>query len=185
MPNLVVFSGNAHRELAEQVAACLHIPVGGADVCTFSDGEISVEITENVRGKDVFIMQPTCAPTNDNLMEIMVMADALRRSVTPEMERAAEVQLREVVRRVWWVLQPYGSFGESRVTIRRTEDTMKYIRGLPADSTQRATATALRARDAAQTAWRVYATYPLTICGSILGAYGAVATVTAPKKRQS
>ena len=80
MPNLVVFSGNAHRELAEQVAACLHIPVGGADVCTFSDGEISVEITENVRGKDVFIMQPTCAPTNDNLMEIMVMADALRRS---------------------------------------------------------------------------------------------------------
>jgi ribose-phosphate pyrophosphokinase len=80
MPNLVVFSGNAHRELAEQVASCLHIPVGGADVCTFSDGEISVEITENVRGKDVFIMQPTCAPTNDNLMEIMVMADALRRS---------------------------------------------------------------------------------------------------------
>ena len=80
-------------------------------------------------------------------------ADALRRSVSPEMERAAEVQLREVVRRVWWVLQPYRSFGESRVTIRRTEDTMKYIRGLPADSTQRATATALRARDAAQTAW--------------------------------
>ena len=83
-------------------------------------------------------------------------ADALRRSVTPEMERAAEVQLREVVRRVWWVLQPYRSFGESRVTIRRTEDTMKYIRGLPADSTQRATATALRARDAAQTAWRAH-----------------------------
>ena len=112
-------------------------------------------------------------------------ADALRRSVSPEMERAAEVQVREIVRRVWWVLQPYRSFGESRVTIRRTEDTMKYIRGLPADSTQRATATALRARDAAQTAWRVYATYPLTICGSILGAYGAVATVTAPKQRRS
>ena len=71
-------------------------------------------------------------------------ADALRRSVSPEMERAAEVQLREVVRRVWWVLQPYRSFGESRVTIRRTEDTMKYIRGLPADSTQRAAATAMR-----------------------------------------
>lgn len=63
-------------------------------------------------------------------------ADALRRSVTPEMERAAELQVREIVRRVWWVLQPYRSFGESRVTIRRTEDTMKYIRGLPADSTQ-------------------------------------------------
>ena len=112
-------------------------------------------------------------------------ADALRRSVTPEMERAAEVQLREVVRRVWWVLQPYRSFGESRVTIRRTEDTMKYIRGLPADSTQKAAATAMRARDAFQTAWRIYATYPLTICGGVLGAYGAVATVTAPKKRRS
>ena len=80
MPNLVVFTGNAHRALAEEVAAHLHIPVGKADVTTFSDGEIAVEITENVRGKDVFIMQPTCAPTNDNLMEIMVMADALRRS---------------------------------------------------------------------------------------------------------
>ena len=112
-------------------------------------------------------------------------ADALRRSVTPELERAAEVQLREVVRRVWWVLQPYRSFGESRVTIRRTEDTMKYIRGLPADSTQRATATATRVQNAAQSAWRVYATYPLTICGGVLGAYGAVAAVTAPKKRQA
>ena len=112
-------------------------------------------------------------------------ADALRRSVTPEMERAAELQVREIVRRVWWVLQPYRSFGESRVTIRRTEDTMKYIRGLPADSTQRATATATRVQNAAQSAWRVYATYPLTICGGVLGAYGAVATVTAPKKRQA
>ena len=111
-------------------------------------------------------------------------ADALRRSVTPEMERAAELQIREIVRRVWWVLQPYRSFGESRVTIRRTEDTMKYIRGLPADSRQRATATAMRARDTMQGAWRIYATYPLTICGGVLGAYGAVATVTA-KKRQS
>ena len=62
---------------------------------------------------------------------------------------------------------------------------MKYIRGLPADSTQRAAATAMRAQNAAQSAWRFYATYPLTICGSILGAYGAVAIVTAPKKRQS
>ena len=113
-------------------------------------------------------------------------ADALlKRSVTPEMERAAELQVREIVRRVWWVLQPYRSFGESRVTIRRTEDTMKYIRGLPADSTQRATATATRVQNAAQSAWRIYATYPLTICGGVLGAYGAVAAVTAPKKRQA
>jgi len=58
----------------------LHIPLGAASVSTFSDGEIAVEITENVRGKDVFIVQPTCAPTNDNLMEILVMADALRRA---------------------------------------------------------------------------------------------------------
>lgn len=80
MPNLVVFSGNAHPALAKEVTSHLHIPMGRAAVNRFSDGEIAVEILENVRGKDVFIMQPTCAPTNDNLMEIMVMADALRRS---------------------------------------------------------------------------------------------------------
>lgn len=80
MPYLAIFSGNAHPELAKTVADHLHIPLGKADVNRFSDGEIAVEIKENVRGKDVFILQPTCAPTNDNLMEIMVMADALRRS---------------------------------------------------------------------------------------------------------
>jgi ribose-phosphate pyrophosphokinase len=80
MPNLVVFSGNAHPQLAHKVVSHLHIPLGAASVNRFSDGEISVEINENVRGKDVFILQPTCAPTNDNLMEIIVMADALRRS---------------------------------------------------------------------------------------------------------
>ncbi|ENR5833679.1 ribose-phosphate pyrophosphokinase [Acinetobacter baumannii] len=80
MPNLVVFSGNAHPQFAQKVVSHLHIPLGVASVGQFSDGEISVEITENVRGKDVFIVQPTCAPTNDNLMEILVMADALRRA---------------------------------------------------------------------------------------------------------
>lgn len=80
MPNLVVFSGNAHPQFAQKVVSHLHIPLGAASVRHFSDGEISVEITENVRGKDVFIVQPTCAPTNDNLMEILVMADALRRA---------------------------------------------------------------------------------------------------------
>ncbi|GAA5008693.1 ribose-phosphate pyrophosphokinase [Acinetobacter puyangensis] len=80
MPNLVVFSGNAHPQLAHKVVSHLHIPLGSAAVNRFSDGEIAVEITENVRGKDVFIVQSTCAPTNDNLMEILVMADALRRS---------------------------------------------------------------------------------------------------------
>ncbi|AOA57775.1 ribose-phosphate pyrophosphokinase [Acinetobacter larvae] len=80
MPNLVVFSGNAHPHFAQKVVSHLHIPLGAASVGQFSDGEIAVEITENVRGKDVFIVQPTCAPTNDNLMEILVMADALRRA---------------------------------------------------------------------------------------------------------
>lgn len=80
MPNLVVFSGNAHPHFAQNVVNHLHIPLGSASVNRFSDGEIAIEITENVRGKDVFIVQPTCAPTNDNLMEILVMADALRRA---------------------------------------------------------------------------------------------------------
>ncbi len=77
---LMVFTGNANPELARKVADILHIPLGDATVGKFSDGEISVEINENVRGRDVFIMQPTCAPTNDNLMELLVMADALRRA---------------------------------------------------------------------------------------------------------
>ena len=80
MPNLVVFSGTAHPQFAHKVVSHLHIPLGSASVNRFSDGEIAVEITENVRGKDVFIVQSTCVPTNDNLMEILVMADALRRS---------------------------------------------------------------------------------------------------------
>ena len=80
MPYLAIFTGNAHPELAKNVTNHLHIPLGRADVTRFSDGEVAVEIQENVRGKDVFIVQPTCAPTNDNLMEILVMADALRRA---------------------------------------------------------------------------------------------------------
>ncbi len=81
MPNsLMVFSGNANPELAQKVARQLGVPLGRADVCKFSDGEISVELNENVRGQDVFIIQPTCQPTNDNLMELMLMADALHRS---------------------------------------------------------------------------------------------------------
>lgn len=80
MSYLAIFSGNAHLELAKTVAEHLRIPLGKADVGRFSDGEVAVEIKENVRGKDVFILQPTCSPTNDHLMEVMVMADALRRS---------------------------------------------------------------------------------------------------------
>ncbi len=80
MPNLVVFTGNANPQLAQKVVNHLHVPLGSASVTRFSDGEIAVEINENVRGKDAFIIQSTCAPTNDNLMELIVMADALRRA---------------------------------------------------------------------------------------------------------
>ena len=80
MSKLVLFTGNANPELAEKMAKALHVPLGEAVVSTFSDGETSVEILENVRGNDVFICQSTCAPTNDSLMELLVMADALRRA---------------------------------------------------------------------------------------------------------
>lgn len=80
MSQLMIFTGNANPELAQRVSEQLHIPLGDADVNQFSDGEIAVEINENVRGADVFIIQSTCAPTNDNLMELIVMIDALRRA---------------------------------------------------------------------------------------------------------
>lgn len=78
--NLMVFAGNANPLLAEEVARHLNIRLGRATVSRFSDGEVMVEILENVRGKDVFILQSTCQPTNDTLMEVMVMADALKRA---------------------------------------------------------------------------------------------------------
>ena len=78
--NMMVFSGNANPQLAQAIVARLHMPLGKALVGTFSDGESMVEIMENVRGKDVFVVQPTCVPTNDNLMELLVMIDALHRS---------------------------------------------------------------------------------------------------------
>ncbi|MDZ7784389.1 MAG: ribose-phosphate pyrophosphokinase [Halioglobus sp.] len=77
---MMVFSGNANPELAQKVASRLYLSLGKADVGRFSDGETSVELNENVRGKDVFVLQSTCAPTNDNLMELVVMVDALRRA---------------------------------------------------------------------------------------------------------
>lgn len=78
--DMMVFTGNANPKLAESVARHLGIHLGRATVSRFSDGEVMVEIMEHVRGKDVFILQSTCSPTNDNLMEIMVMVDALRRA---------------------------------------------------------------------------------------------------------
>lgn len=77
---MMVFSGNANPDLAKSVVERLSIPMGDASISKFSDGEVAIELTENVRGADVFIIQPTCAPTNDNLMEIVFMADALRRA---------------------------------------------------------------------------------------------------------
>jgi ribose-phosphate pyrophosphokinase len=77
---LALFSGNANAALAHDIARHLRLPVGRAAVSRFSDGEINVEIMENVRGRDVFIVQPTCPPTNDNLMELLMMTDACRRA---------------------------------------------------------------------------------------------------------
>ncbi|APG23610.1 MAG: ribose-phosphate pyrophosphokinase [Syntrophotalea acetylenica] len=80
MNNLKIFSGNSNTPLAREICGHLAVPLGAAKVRPFSDGEIMVEIGENVRGRDVYVVQPTCAPANDNLMELLIMADALKRA---------------------------------------------------------------------------------------------------------
>ena len=81
MPNIIkIFSGNANPAMAAEIAEFLNLPLAKAEVRKFSDGEIFVEIGENVRGADVFVVQPTCTPVNDNLMELVIMVDALRRA---------------------------------------------------------------------------------------------------------
>jgi len=80
VPDIKLFAGNAIPELAQKIADRLYLKLGKATVGRFSDGEITVQINENVRGADVFILQSTCSPTNDNLMELLVMVDALRRA---------------------------------------------------------------------------------------------------------
>ncbi len=80
LSSMMIFSGNANPKLSQAIASHLKLPLGKATVDKFSDGEILVDIGENVRGRDVYIIQPTCAPTNDNLMELLVMVDALRRA---------------------------------------------------------------------------------------------------------
>jgi ribose-phosphate pyrophosphokinase len=77
---LMVFTGNANPQLAHAVAKNLNQPLGKAMVNRFSDGEVNIEVQENVRGKDVFVLQSTCAPTNDNIMELVIMVDAIKRS---------------------------------------------------------------------------------------------------------
>ena len=78
--NIKIFTGNSHPELAQEIAKILGIEVGAGDVGTFSDGEISVNIGESVRGADVFIVQSTCSPVNNNLMELLIMIDAFKRA---------------------------------------------------------------------------------------------------------
>jgi len=78
--SLMVFTGNANPKLAADVVKPLNISLGRAAIGRFSDGEVNVEILENVRGRDVFVLQSTCAPTNDNLMELLIMVDALKRA---------------------------------------------------------------------------------------------------------
>ncbi len=80
MSNMMLFTGNANPKLADAISQHIHVPIGKANIGTFSDGETLVEILENVRGKDVFIIQSTCAPANNNLMELLSMADAMRRA---------------------------------------------------------------------------------------------------------
>jgi len=77
---LKIFAGNSNRPLAQEICSYLGVPLGAVDVRTFSDGEIAVEITENVRGGDVFVMQSICTPGNDNLMELLLMLDAFKRA---------------------------------------------------------------------------------------------------------
>jgi ribose-phosphate pyrophosphokinase len=77
---MALFSGNAHPNLAQDIARYLHMPLGRALVGRFSDGEINVEILENIRGRETFIVQPTCPPTSENLMELLVMVDAIKRA---------------------------------------------------------------------------------------------------------
>jgi len=78
--NLMVFTGNSNPMLADAIAKNIGVPLGYASISKFSDGEVSVELNENVRGKDVFVIQPTCAPTNDSIMELLLMSDALHRA---------------------------------------------------------------------------------------------------------
>src|SRR5438128_8999472 len=80
MMELKVFSGNANLPLAEEICRCLKLPLGKAITTTFSDGELYYQILENVRGRDVFVIQTTCPPVNNNLMELLIMIDAFKRA---------------------------------------------------------------------------------------------------------
>src|SRR5207245_6299633 len=112
---LKLFSGNANRPLAEEIAQHLRIRLGDADVSRFSDGEVYVQINENVRGEDVFVIQPTCPPVNDTLMELLVMMDALKRASA---------------RRITAVLPYYGYGRQDRKVQPRVPITAKLVADL-------------------------------------------------------
>lgn len=113
MPNILkVFSGNANPELAKEICEYLEIPQSKVELRRFSDGEIFVEIGENVRGTDAFIIQPTCPPVNDHLMELVIMADALRRASA---------------RRITAVLPYYGYARQDRKVAPRVPITAKVV----------------------------------------------------------
>ncbi len=113
MPNIIkVFSGNANPELAKEICDYLNISLSKVEVRRFSDGEIFVEIGENVRGTDVFVIQPTCSPVNDHLMELVIMVDALRRASA---------------RRITAVLPYYGYARQDRKVAPRVPITAKVV----------------------------------------------------------
>src|SRR5210317_935997 len=113
MPNIIkIFSGNANPELAKEICEHLDMPLSKVEVRRFSDGEIFVEIGENVRGTDVFVIQPTCTPVNDHLMELVIMVDALRRASA---------------RRITAVLPYYGYARQDRKNAPRVPITAKVV----------------------------------------------------------
>ncbi|MBI1845467.1 MAG: ribose-phosphate pyrophosphokinase [Candidatus Rokubacteria bacterium] len=113
--DLKLFTGNANRPLAEEIARNLHMPLGDAEVTRFSDGEVFVRINESVRGMDVFVIQPTCPPVNDNLMELLIMLDALKRASA---------------RRITAVLPYYGYGRQDRKVESRTPISAKLVADL-------------------------------------------------------
>ncbi len=115
MTKLKLFSGNANIDLAREICAFLSIPLGAAVVKRFSDGEVNVDIGENVRGADVFIMQPTCPPVNDHLVELLILMDALKRSSA---------------NRVTAVIPYYGYARQDRKVLPRAPITAKLVADL-------------------------------------------------------
>src|SRR5262249_10343869 len=113
--DLKLLSGNANRPLAEEIARALHLQLADADVSRFSDGEVYVQINDNVRGQDVFVIQPTCPPVNENLMELLLMLDALRRSSA---------------RRITAVLPYYGYGRQDRKVMPRVPISAKLVADL-------------------------------------------------------